>query len=306
MPRFAAIDVGTNSVLLLVAERSAQGPFTAVLERAEITRLGRGVDQTKALAPEAIAETTAAIERFVAEARALHADGIAISATSAARDASNGQVFLDGVRARTGVSVDIISGDEEAKLSFGSAFADFGGAGPLVVLDIGGGSTEFIFGDEQGRIGFRHSFEVGSVRLTERFLRRDPPSEAELGDLRALLDQTLRSLPKAPAAARVIGVAGTVTTLFSVARSLETYDATRVHGQSLTLDEVRTTVGRLAALPVHLRRSVPGLQPRRADVIVAGGLILQRGLELLGATALTVSDRGLRWGLLVDRFGARS
>ncbi len=306
MPRFAAIDVGTNSVLLLVADRNEQGAFTAVLERADITRLGRGVDQAKALAPDAIAETTAAIERFVAEARGLHAEGIAISATSAARDASNGQAFLDGVRARTGVSVDIISGDEEAKLSYGSAFADFGGQGPLVVLDIGGGSTEFIFGDATGGIGFRHSFDVGSVRLTERFLRHDPPSATELAELGAMLDQTLHSLPKAPAEARVIGIAGTVTTLFSVARSLETYDAGRVHGQTLRLDEVRATVARLAALPVHLRRSVPGLQPRRADVIVAGGLILQRALELLGASQLTVSDRGLRWGLLVDRFGVRS
>lgn len=306
MPRFAAIDVGTNSVLLLVAERGADGRFTAVQERAEITRLGRGVDQARALHPDAIAETTAVIERFVAEARALHAEGIAISATSAARDASNGRVFLDGVRASTGVGVDIISGDEEARLSFGSAFADFGGTAPLVVLDIGGGSTEFIFGDQRGTIGFRHSFDVGSVRLTERFLRNDPPSPAELAALGAMLDQTLAPLPKAPAQARVVGIAGTVTTLFSVARALETYDSAKVHGQALTLDEIRATVSRLSSLPVHLRRSVPGLQPRRADVIVAGGLILQRALELLGAPALTVSDRGLRWGLMVDRFGARS
>jgi exopolyphosphatase/guanosine-5'-triphosphate,3'-diphosphate pyrophosphatase len=305
MPRFASIDIGTNSVLLLVAERDEKGRFVAVEERAEITRLGRGVDKTRTLAPEAIDETLGVVERFVHVARGLGAAEVAISATSAARDASNGAAFLDAARARTGVSVQIISGEEEARLSFASAMADFGGGQPLVVIDIGGGSTEFIYGDVGGAITFRHSFDVGSVRLTERHVTTDPPTRAELDAIIDALRTTLAPLPRPPAGARLIGIAGTVTTLFAVAKELDPYDAARVQGATLSRDEVRSAVARLAALPVHLRRSVPGLQPKRADVVVAGGLVLQVALEVLGVEQLTVSDRGLRWGLLADRFGSR-
>jgi exopolyphosphatase / guanosine-5'-triphosphate,3'-diphosphate pyrophosphatase len=245
------------------------------------------------------------LEQFVTRARAAGAEAIAVTATSAARDASNGQDFLDAVHQRTGLTVEIISGDEEAKLSFASAFADFGGTQPLVVLDIGGGSTEFIYGDATGAISFRHSFDVGSVRLTERFVRHDPSTDEELQQIDGWLRATLGTLPPAPPNAKVVGLAGTVTTIFAVARGLEPYDASVVQGGVLTVAEVGEAVDRLAALPVHLRRSVPGLQPRRADVIVGGGLILKLALELLGAQTLTVSDRGLRWGLLADRFGAR-
>jgi exopolyphosphatase/guanosine-5'-triphosphate,3'-diphosphate pyrophosphatase len=306
MPRFAAIDVGTNSVLLLVAERGADGRFSAVEERAEITRLGRGVDATRTLSPEGIEDTLQAIEKFVTEARTLGAQGIAISATSAARDASNGAVFLSGAKARTGVEVEIISGDEEARLSFASAFSDFGGSAPLVVIDIGGGSTEFIYGDREGAISFRHSFDVGSVRLTERFVKTDPPAPAELAAIKGLLHQTFAALPPPAPGTKVIGIAGTVTTIFGVARRVEPYDPRLVHGASLSSAEITETVERLAALPVHLRRGVPGLQPKRADVIVSGGLVLGAALEKLDARELVVSDRGLRWGLLADRFGARA
>jgi exopolyphosphatase/guanosine-5'-triphosphate,3'-diphosphate pyrophosphatase len=304
MPRYAAIDVGTNSVLLLVAERDAGGRFTAIEERAEITRLGRGVDQARALAPQAIDETLGVVERFVQVARGLSANEFAISATSAARDATNGAVFLEAVKARTGLSVQIISGEEEARLSFASAVADFGGAPPLVVVDIGGGSTEFIFGGAGGQITFRRSFDVGAVRLTERHLKNDPPTLGELTAVVAALRETLAPLPRPAPGARLVGLAGTVTTLFAVAKGIDPYDAARVQGQPLTRDEVRDTVARLAALPVHLRRSVPGLQPKRADVIVAGGLVLQVALEVLSFERVTVSDRGLRWGLLTDRFGS--
>jgi exopolyphosphatase/guanosine-5'-triphosphate,3'-diphosphate pyrophosphatase len=306
MARFAAIDVGTNSVLLLVAERGADGRFSAIEERAEITRLGRGVDQTKQLSAAGIDDTLSAVEKFVTEAKKLGAEGLAISATSAARDASNGAEFLQLAKARTGHEVEIISGDEEARLSFASAFADFGGQSPLVVIDIGGGSTEFIYGDVRGGISFRHSFDVGSVRLTERFVKTDPATFAELSGITALLASTFAALPKPSQGTRIIGVAGTVTTIFSVAKRVEPYDSKVVHGASLQAAEVSETVDRLAALPVHLRRSVPGLQPKRADVIVAGGLVLRAALATLGAQALTVSDRGLRWGLLADRFGARA
>jgi exopolyphosphatase / guanosine-5'-triphosphate,3'-diphosphate pyrophosphatase len=303
MGRYAAIDVGTNSVLLLVAEQDARGRFAAVAEQAEITRLGRGVDSTRALAPQAIEETLAVVERFVALARAQGAQGVVISATSAARDASNGATFLALARERVGLPLEILTGDEEARLSFASAFADFGGAGPLAMVDIGGGSTEVVLGDAHGDILFRRSFDVGSVRLTERLLRDDPPSSQELGAVRSAIRKALKELPASPPGTALVGIAGTVTTLFAVNAGLATWDPEKVHGLMLSRAEVDTTVARLVALPVAKRRLVPGLQPKRADVIVAGGLILQGVLKALDLDRLRVSDRGLRWGLLADRFG---
>ncbi len=303
MSRYAAIDVGTNSVLLLVAEKRA-GRFVAVQERADITRLGRGVDRTRTLAPEAIEATLATIARFAQEARALGAAQLVVSATSAARDASNGQAFLDGAKERAGVEVEVISGEEEARLSFSSAHADFGGQRPLVVLDIGGGSTEFIYGAPDGTVSFRRSFDVGAVRLTERHLRQDPPHEDELQALDEALAAQLSELPPPPLGARLVGVAGSITTLAAVSLQLDVYDAERVHGATLSLEVARGVADRLASLPLRLRTTVPGLQPRRADVIVAGARVLVAAMQAVGATELTVSDRGLRWGLLADRFGS--
>lgn len=305
MPRFATIDVGTNSVLLLVAERDASGHFAAVEEQAEITRLGRGVDLSRRLAPEAIEATLEVVERFVTAARAHGAAEIVISATSAARDASNGADFLADAKRRTGVGIEIISGEEEARLSFASAFADFGGEWPLAVVDIGGGSTEIILGDRRGHISYRRSFDIGSVRLTERHVKGDPPSAPELAAIVSAVERELGTLPRPPKGTRVIGIAGTVTTLFSVARRLEPYDARVVQGATLERTEIDGVIAALAAVPLAQRRTMPGLQPKRADVIIAGGLVLRGVLDALGSTQVIVSDRGLRWGLLADRFGAR-
>ena len=304
MNRYAAIDVGTNSVLLLVAERQADGRFIAVEERSEITRLGKGVDQSKTLSPEALETTLKVLERFSQEARDLGAKGIVATATSAARDATNGKVFIDGAKSRAGLDVEIISGSEEARLSFASAFSDFGGKTPLVVLDIGGGSTEFIYGDVKGEVTFRHSFDVGAVRLTERHVKTDPPSHAELEAIDAMLAKTFGELPVPPPGFKMVGVAGTVTTLCAVARRVEPYDPSLIHGAVLPLTEVNAALTRLASLPTSLRKTVPGLQPKRADVIVAGGLVFRAAMRALGVNEVIVSDRGLRWGLLADRFGA--
>jgi exopolyphosphatase/guanosine-5'-triphosphate,3'-diphosphate pyrophosphatase len=295
MPRFAAIDVGTNSVLLLVAERDSAGKWQPVLERAEITRLGKGVDQSKRLAPEAIETTVKCLEAYAAEARSLGAEKIVTSATSAARDASNGREFLDAAKSRAGLDIEIIAGAEEARLSYASAHADFGGNAPLIVLDIGGGSTEFIYGTAQGEVQFRHSFDVGSVRMTERFA-------SDTGKIREHLRTTFAALPKPPAGARLVGVAGTVTTVLSVSRAIDPYDAARVHGATMPKSEVSAVTARLLSLDLEARKKLPGLQPKRADVIPAGAVILEESMTAVGATELVVSDRGLRWGLLADRF----
>jgi exopolyphosphatase/guanosine-5'-triphosphate,3'-diphosphate pyrophosphatase len=312
--RVAAIDVGTNTVLLLVAEERPDG-IAPLAERAEITRLGRGVDATGRLDPAAIAETARVLGAYAAEARALGAAAIACVATSAARDAANGADFFAAVREAAGLVPEIISGDEEARLVWRSAWRDFGAAGPggpppgtLAVLDVGGGSTEVCLGDGPAPRR-RTSLQVGAVRLTERHVREDPLSAATRWSLRAAARAALAPLdeagaPGARAGARLVGVAGTVTTLAAVAQALPAYDAERVHGSSLRLDEVEALVERLAALPVAERARVPGMEPKRADVIVAGAVVVAEAMRRLGFDRLTVSDRGVRWGLVYDRLGA--
>ncbi len=302
--RLAAIDVGTNTVLLLVAERRG-GVLAPVLERAEITRLGRGVDASGRLDPDAIRETVRVLADFAASARSLGAARIACVATSAARDASNGAEFFEAARRAAGLVPEVIPGEEEARLVWASAWHDFGArGGPLTVLDVGGGSTEVSFGDGPLPRG-RTSLQIGAVRLTERHVRSDPPTAAETARLREAARDALGALRRSalPPGGRLVGVAGTVTTLSAVAQALPVYDAERVHGAALARDEVEALVARLARLTVAARAALPGMEPKRADVILAGGIVVAEAMAILGFDRLTVSDRGVRWGLLHDRFG---
>jgi exopolyphosphatase / guanosine-5'-triphosphate,3'-diphosphate pyrophosphatase len=299
--RYAAIDVGTNTVLLLVAERRG-ATLAPVLERAEITRLGRGVDAAGRLDPAALRDTVRVIAEYAAAARGLGARVLACVATSAARDAANGAEFFAAVREQAGLSAEIISGDEEARLVYASAVRDFGAGGPLAVLDVGGGSTEFIVGEGPAPRA-RTSLQVGAVRLTERHVTTDPIAPAEWRRLRAAAREALA--PVAGLAARdgatLVGVAGTVTTLCAVSLALPVYEAGQVHGRVMTRAEVEALLERLAALPVAARAALPGMEPKRADVILAGGAIVAEAMDLAGFDRLTVSDRGVRWGLLYDR-----
>ncbi len=300
--RFATIDIGTNSVLLLVAERGADGTFTPLAERMEITRLGRGVDRTGLLAREALDDTLAAVRELAAEARSLGAREVVATATSAARDARNGHELIDGAR-ESGVPVEIISGEREAMLSWSAVAREWSRHGePLAVVDIGGGSTELIVGAGES-FSFRKSFDLGSVRLTERHVRGDPPSAAALAELKAALASALAGVPRIDPATRVVGIAGTFTTLCTVAEAIEPYDVTRVHGRVMSLAQLDDVAGRLAALPLSMRRELPGLAPKRADVIVAGAHLAAALVRALGATEVTIGDRGVRWGYLYDRFG---
>lgn len=307
--RVAAIDVGTNTVLLLVAERRADG-IAPLVERAEITRLGRGVDATGRLEPAAIAETVRVLAGYAAEARGLGVRDIACVATSAARDAANGGEFFAAARAAAGLVPEVISGEEEARLVWRSAWRDFGGPTlrPLAVLDVGGGSTELSWGDGPAPRG-RRSLQVGAVRLTERHVREDGLSATTLATLRAAARQALEPLGTLDGlggleGARLVGVAGTVTTLAAVDQALPAYDAEKVHGATLELARIDALVGRLAPMTVAARARLPGMEPKRADVIVAGAVVVAEALRLLGFERLTVSDRGVRWGLVYERLGA--
>ncbi|AKU90335.1 Ppx/GppA family phosphatase [Vulgatibacter incomptus] len=260
-PRFATIDVGTNSVLLLVAERAPDGSFRAVDERMEITRLGKGVDRTRVLDPASVDATVEAIRTFAEAARAAGAAKLVVTATSAARDATNGEAFFEKAEAACGVRPEVLSGDLEAALSYASARHDFGSAaGSLAVVDIGGGSTELVYGSGS-EVSFRRSFDVGAVRLTERWLRADPPSPSELAALREDLTRTLAAAPPPPADSALVGIAGTVTTLCALHLGLSAYDGRLVHGQRLRAVDVRALADRLGRLPLAERKALPGLPP---------------------------------------------
>jgi exopolyphosphatase/guanosine-5'-triphosphate,3'-diphosphate pyrophosphatase len=304
MSRLAAVDVGTNSVLLLVAERGRDGVVRPVREEADITRLGRGVDRTGMLSGEGMQATLDVLARFAALARQDGARALVVTATSAARDARNGSEFLDRARERTGAKVEILSGDEEARLSYLAVAQDFaaeGGEAGLLAIDVGGGSTEFVHG--RGRqVLFRRSLDIGSVRLTERCVRSDPPAAAEQEAIRDVVRGALSALPPFPREVRVVGVAGTVTSLFAIEHAIEPYDAARVHGGWLSVEDVARVRARMCAVPVSERRVLPGMQPKRADVLPAGALLFETALGHLGASGARVSDRGLRWGVLLDRW----
>lgn len=311
--RAAAIDIGTNSVLLLVAERSSSG-VVAVTERATITRLGEGVDRTRTLAPDAIARTNACLSEYAKEVRALGVTRIDVVGTSAMRDAEGNHAVRDHVHKEFGVDARVISGADEARLTFGGALSGLDHPrteGEVVVFDIGGGSTEVVLGsvDASGRprvVEYARSFDVGSVRLTERHIRSDPPTTSELMRVKEDAEAAFAELPQrlvAAGAVLPVGIAGTVTTLVAVAKSMAVYDSARVHGSTLDRDDLRRVLDRLAELPLEARRRVPGLHPKRADVIIAGGLVVEAFVERIAATGVRISDRGVRWGLVLDALG---
>ncbi len=298
--RAATIDIGTNTVLLLVAERRDDGTLFAVAERATITRLGEGVDKTRRLKPAAVTRTQECLEEYAGIVANVGVDLVAVVGTSAMRDAAGGEALIARVQALFGVDAKVISGETEARLTFRGTLSGL----PITtgteaaVFDIGGGSTEIVFARRGATtLDYAQSFDVGSVRLTERCIRSDPPQCAELEAIQATLARALGEVP--PLATRVVpvGVAGTMTTLAAVALGIAPYDGERVHGSTLSRARLAEVVAALAAVDVEARRKIPGMEPKRADVIVAGGLIALALLDRWGAEAARVSDRGVRWGL---------
>jgi exopolyphosphatase/guanosine-5'-triphosphate,3'-diphosphate pyrophosphatase len=297
--RVAAIDIGTNTVLLLVAEDTARG-LSPLVERATITRLGEEVDRTRRLKPEAVARTRVCLEGYAEIVKHSAVERIALVGTSAMRDAAGGEALRARIRELFGVDARVISGEAEARLTFHGALS--GLTRPegteTAVFDIGGGSTEVVLGIPGSRaVRYAQSFDVGSVRLTERSIANDPPRTAELETVATTLTQAFRTIPALAPGVSPVGVAGTMTTLAAVALGIDPYDGHRVHGATLPTTTLRKTVFELAAMDVTRRRAVPGIEPKRADVIVAGGLIAIALLDHWRAESFVVSDRGVRWGL---------
>jgi exopolyphosphatase / guanosine-5'-triphosphate,3'-diphosphate pyrophosphatase len=299
----AAIDIGTNSVLLLIAE-TTPGGLSPLVERATITRLGEGVDRTRELTRAARERTLACLADYASDL-ARHAPvRIAAVGTSAMRDARGGPEFAKEAQQVLGTLPLVIGGEREAELTFRGALSGLGleTGRRAAVLDVGGGSTEIVVGSVplpsgQASIESATSLDLGSVRLFERHVASDPPSPSELDAARRDVDRVLSPERSVPSEAVFVGVAGTVTTLAAIAGEIDPYDATRIHGKRLAIDTVRHLAARLASLSLSDRKKLRGLDERRADVIVTGALLVERVLTWSQKPELLVSDRGVRWGL---------
>jgi exopolyphosphatase/guanosine-5'-triphosphate,3'-diphosphate pyrophosphatase len=301
---FATIDVGTNTTLLLVARAEPSGEITVLENRAEITRLGRGIGAGGALGAEGLARTLDALRAYAALAR-LHGARMAAIGTEALRRAPNGADFLGPAAEILGVPVEVIDGAREAALTFRAATSSFpreAQGGAMVVVDIGGGSTEIVIAD-RGRTTWSRSLPLGSVRLTERHVRHDPPRPVEVDAITREIDEALAVVPWPEAhTTTLVGVAGTVTSLAAMALRLPTYDPARVHGYGLDAASLDAELARLRAADQTEREHFVGLDPKRADVILAGALILRRIVAGARVASILVSDRGIRWGLLYEKF----
>lgn len=303
MPRYATLDVGSNTVKLLIAERDGDGRFVPVIDTSRQTRLGEGI-HLRRLREVAIRRTLDVFQEFAALCREHKVEHIAAVGTSALRDAVNKDELIDRAR-ELGIDLEAIPGEEEARLSFSAVQRDplWRHAERLLVIDIGGGSTEIILGDLMG-VQSRVSLQMGAVRLTEAALPSDPPTVQQMVEANHIAEKALQNLMPPGPGSLLVGVGGTLTNMGRVALQLPVgqQDA-RLHGVCMSLETVEAQVEGYAARTVAERREIVGLDPARADIILGGAIILCQVLFKSALDSVTVSTRGLRWGLLYDRFG---
>jgi exopolyphosphatase/guanosine-5'-triphosphate,3'-diphosphate pyrophosphatase len=303
LQRHAVIDVGTNSVKFHIAERDPDGSWRAIVDRAELTRLGEGLGDQGAIAAEPLERTMAAIAGMVEEATRHQVRATAAVGTAGLRIARNREEVIAAIRTRTGITVEVVSGEEESRLAYLAVRAGLGAAeGSLVVFDTGGGSSQFTFG--QGpQVEERFSVNVGAVRYTEHFGLAGAVAPEVLGDALAAIAADLARLDGRPRPDALVGMGGAVTNMTAVQLGLASYDPDRVQGAVLDRVELDRQIELYRSRDAEARRGIVGLQPKRADVILAGACIVRTVMDKLGQQSLTVSDRGLRHGLLVHRFG---
>jgi exopolyphosphatase / guanosine-5'-triphosphate,3'-diphosphate pyrophosphatase len=300
--RLAALDVGTNSTRLLVADVAGGAIVAEHAREMVITRLGKGVDHTGRFDPAALARTLEVLAGYAATCRRLGVERRRLVATSATRDAADRQVFLDGVRDLLGVEAEVLTGKAEAAAAYRGATAGLDGDQPTLVVDIGGGSTELILGDGTTSRAMV-SLDIGCVRLFERHLHSDPPTAGEVAALRADVAAHLASVAGVldPAAARrVVGVAGTVTTVTAIALGLEAYDPRRIHRATLDASEIAAVADKLAAMTVAERAALPVMAKGREDVIVAGALLLDELVRRFRLRKVIASEADILDGVLLE------
>jgi len=302
--RYAVIDAGTNSIKFHVGEHGIEGKWRTVVDRAELTRLGEGLEQKGAIIDAALERTAAAVAGMVDEARRLGVRAIAAVGTAGLRIASNGNEVVAAIQARTGVRIEVISGEEEGRLAYVAAKAGLGlNQGSLVVFDTGGGSSQFTFGHDAS-VDERFSVDVGAVRYTERYRLDRAVSPEVLREAMAAISTDLARIDGRPVPDALVAMGGAVTNITAVKHRLATYDPAVVQGSVLDRDEIDRQIELYRSLDADDRRAIVGLQPKRAEVILAGACIVRTVMEKLGKQSFAVSDRGLRHGVLAERFGA--
>ncbi|SED23132.1 Ppx/GppA phosphatase family protein [Streptomyces sp. TLI_105] len=302
MTRVAGIDCGTNSIRLLVADvHPDTGELIELDRRMTIVRLGQGVDKTGRLAPEALERTFAACREYAAVIKELGAERLRFVATSASRDAENRADFVNGVVEILGVEPEVITGDQEAEFSFTGATGELHGDDRRLVVDIGGGSTEFVVGNKH--VEAARSVDIGCVRLTERHVRHDPPTAEEVAairaDVRTALDLAAEAVP-IDTAETLVGLAGSVTTVAAIALGLPEYDSEKVHHSRVSAAQVAEVTERLLASTHDERAAIPVIHPGRVDVIIAGALVLREIVERVGAREVVVSEHDILDGIALS------
>jgi exopolyphosphatase/guanosine-5'-triphosphate,3'-diphosphate pyrophosphatase len=306
--RIAVVDQGTHSCRLLVVSRSADGELVELANDMVITALGAGVDATGALDPAAVARNERVLARYVRRARALGAPAVHVTATSAVRDASNPELYVASALRHVDAEPRVIDGAEEARLSFlGGTYGLPAEDGPFLLLDIGGGSTEFVVGREPGRAEQRVSTQMGSVRMTERAITTDPPSPAELDHLQRLiterLDEAEVAVPQIHTARTFVAVSGTATTFQAIALGLDRDDPDRIHRTWLGIADAARVLDELCRMTTAERSAMPVMAPGRGGVIVTGGAILVGTMRRFGIERALVSETDILWGLAYDALG---
>jgi exopolyphosphatase/guanosine-5'-triphosphate,3'-diphosphate pyrophosphatase len=302
MPVFAVIDCGTNSIKFNISERRPDGTWRTIVDRGEVTRLGEGIAETGEIAPAAIERTVEAIAGMADEAKRHQASTLVAVGTMGMRTAANSEAFMARVRERCGVAIEVISGQEEGRLAYLAVKSGLGLArGRLTIFDTGGGSTQFTFGHGDA-VDEQFSLNIGAVRLTAQHGLGGVLTPAQLEAALAAIAGEFSTLDGRPSPEALVGMGGAITNMTAVMHGLATYDPEVVQGSVLTRAEVERQIELYRSRDVAARRQIVGLQPKRADVILAGACVVRTVMVKLGRDALSVSDRGLRHGLLADRF----
>lgn len=311
MTRVAAVDCGTNSIRLLISDIHEDGKIKDIVRTMQIVRLGQGVDAHGEFAPDAIERTRVALAGYVQQMKFEQVTHVRMVATSATRDASNQQEFFDMTaqllgEIQPGARAEVISGEEEAMLSFSGAVSDLSAdRAPFCVIDLGGGSTEFIVGDHDGNIMGTHSSQMGCVRITERMMPTDPPSETEIEIAEDFVEKRMQEVERIvpiDKAKTFVGCAGTFTTLSAIAQGLERYDADSIHGSELRFEGLRVLTRSLMAEPAEMRALKPVIHPGRADVIGGGAVAVEGIMNMIernsDATSFIISEKDILDGII--------
>ncbi|MCL2410745.1 MAG: Ppx/GppA family phosphatase [Treponema sp.] len=300
MSKKAIIDVGSNSIKFFLGDLAADGTLQTVIDENDIARLGEGLRETGLISDEAKQRNNEAIARFAEKARANGAEEIVCVGTMALRNAKNTDDFIKLVKETSNVDLTVIPGDEEARLSYLAVLSGLTlQNGKLAIFDTGGGSTEFIFGEGKA-VDKRFSVDLGAIRITEKHFKADPVSKADVDAAIAEIDGIFKESGVDGTVAQLVGMGGTVTSMGAVKHKMVSYDPDVIQGSTLTLADVEEQIEAYSSRTIEARKEITGLQPKRADVILAGACILKVIMSRLGVNALTISDRGLRHGMAFD------